>query len=206
MPSFKVLLVAFLCQPFFRPKLMSTNFDLTAQSSWSVRPMSAQQVPLVVSWIAAIDPNRNMDQLGLVDRMTHELEEASRLGLSEYYIGYFEELSTFFMIGFPLDTKAHVSALLPDGHGDYEIATLLVNPLIKEKELHFGVYLRAVQFIFSKEKSVVRILYQVEIQDKTLPSILLPLGFRKLGSVDLAGTRTWYGCLRDEFLLTKSDC
>jgi hypothetical protein len=168
--------------------------------------MSAHQVPVVVSWIAAIDPNRNMDQLGLADRMTHELEEASGLGLSDYYMGYFEQLSTFFMIGLPIDRKAHVSALLPDGHGDYEIATLLLNPLIKEKELHFAVYLRAVQFIFREEKAVERILYQVENQNQTLPSILLSLGFRELGSVDLAGTRTWYGCLRDEFLMVKSDC
>jgi len=110
------------------------------------------------------------------------------------------------MIGFPLERKAHVSALLPGGHADYEIATLLVNPLIQEKELHFAVHLRAVQFIFRKEAAIEQILYQVENQDQTLASILQSLGFRELRFVDSAGAHTWYGCLRDEFLMTKSDC
>jgi hypothetical protein len=150
--------------------------------------MSVQQIPLVVSWIAAIDPRSETDQIGLATRMTRELSDASELGITEYYIGYFEQMPTFFMVGFPVE-----------GHS-YEISTLLVSPLIEGK-LHLPLYHQVVQFIFKKD-SVDRVIYQVESYNELLKSILTSLGFRDFGSAAATPTRIWYGCHRAEFLTT----
>jgi hypothetical protein len=150
--------------------------------------MSVQQIPLVVSWIAAIDPNRNTDEIGLAERMTRELSDASELGITEYFIGYFEQLPTFFMVGSPVE-----------GH-NYEIVTLLVSPLIEEK-LHLPLYHQVIQFVFKKEL-VDRVIYQVESKNELQKAILAALGFRDFGSTDSAPIRVCYGCRRADFLVS----
>jgi hypothetical protein len=162
--------------------------------------MSVQQIPLVVAWIAAIDPTREIDQIGLADRMTRELADASELGITEYYIGYFEQMPTFFMVGSPVEGKLPALPALPAGGVDYEIATLLVSPLIEEK-LHLPLYHQVLQFIFKKEL-VERVIYQVEAKNDARKSALEAIGFRDLRTADSAPNRIWYGCRRTEFLMT----
>jgi hypothetical protein len=160
--------------------------------------MSVQQIPLVVSWIAAIDPNRETDQIGLAARMSQELADASELGITEYYIGYFEQMPTFFMVGLPVEGKLPSLPALPDGYVDYEIATLLVSPLITE-ELYFPLIHQAINFAFTKT-SISRVIYQIESTNQLLKSILSRLGFQEIDYIDSAQTRIWYGCGSNEFL------
>jgi hypothetical protein len=160
--------------------------------------MSIQQVHLAVGWIAAIDPNSQIDQIGVVDRMKWEMEEALEVGISEYYIGYFGQLSTFFMVGFLNKEKQSALPALKDGEYDYEIATLLVSPLIEEA-LHFPLYYHAAQFILGKQR-VGRVIYQVEDTNEFLKAILVHLGFCELGYSDSVYPRVWYGCRRADFL------
>jgi hypothetical protein len=163
--------------------------------------MSVQQIPLVVSWIAAIDPSRETDQIGLADRMARELADASELGITEYYIGYFEQMPTFFMVGSRVEGRLPALPALPNGYYDYEIATLLVSPLIEQK-LHLPLYHQVLQFIF-KKGLVDRAIYQVEDKNERLRSALAALGFRDLQSADSAPNRIWYGCQRAEFLMRE---
>src|SRR5579862_5559504 len=178
---------------------MSSTAESTTQPSWSVRPMSVQQIPLVVSWIAALDHTREIDQIGLAERMTREFVEALKIERTEYFLGYFEQMPTFFMVGLPVEGKIPVLAALPDGLVDYEISTLLVSPLIEEK-LHFPLYHQAVQFIFKKEP-VDRVIYQVQDTNDRLKSTLQALGFQDLCTADSPPNRIWYGCRQREFLL-----
>lgn len=176
---------------------MSSTVEGNAQPSWSVRPMSIQQVPLVVSWIAAIDPARETDQPGLADRMRRELIDASELEITEYYIGYFEQMPTFFMVGFVVAKKLPALASLLGGYVDYEISTFLISPLIEER-LHLPLYRLAVQFIL-RRGLIDRVMYQVESKNELLKSILEKLGFRDLGPTHPRSSRNWYGCRRIDF-------
>jgi hypothetical protein len=177
---------------------MSSTAELTAQPSWSVRPMLLEQVPLVVSWIAAIDPTTEIDQTGIADRMRREMEVAIRKRLADYHIGYFENLSTFFLEGFQLEKQTVFLPPLSGAGKDYEIATLLISPLIGN-ELHLPLYHQAVRFIFDAVV-VDRIVYQIDKTNEFLAAVLLGLGFRELGHADAGDTRVWYGCRRSEFI------
>jgi hypothetical protein len=76
-----------------------------AQPKWSIKPMTMEQIPLFVSWIAALDPRSEMDQKAIADRMQNEMLLARKIGFPEYYIGHFEQLPIFFMIGFLIEKK-----------------------------------------------------------------------------------------------------
>jgi hypothetical protein len=177
---------------------MSSTAELSVQPSWSVRLMSIQQIPLVVSWIAAIDPNSEIDEIGIADRMKQEMVEAVEIGRSEYYIGYFEQMPTFFMVGFLVEGDILFLPALKDSGREYEIATLLISPLIAE-ELHFHLYLQAIQYIFKRDL-VGRVVYQIEGPNRFLKSILLRLGFCELQNADYTSIGIWFECRRSAFL------
>ena len=160
--------------------------------------MVPEQVSLIAEWISAIDPVSHIDQYGFTNDMEGEWCEAKKEGISQYHIGYYLELSVFFMVGVFYRERSPVSRALEDGAFDYEIATLLPSPLVTHKNLHFPLYYEAVKFTFQDER-VGRVIHQVEVKNVFVQSILHSLGFNGLGFADLTCTRAWWGCRRDEF-------
>ena len=133
---------------------------------WSVRPMSCRQVPLVVWWIASIDPNVDTDQPGLITIMNQELIDARKLGCPEYYVGYFSETPMYFLVGFRDERTA-----------SFEIATLLVGPLVRTA-LHFRLYQQMIRLIFRRRR-IGRITWEIEAPDPGLRLMLREIGFKE---------------------------
>jgi pectin methylesterase-like acyl-CoA thioesterase len=146
---------------------MASTITPASKKTWSVCPMSLQQVSLVVSWISAIDPNTEIDQTALATSMKQELKEARKIGGCEYFIGDFGKMPMYFMVGFACM-----------GRSAFEVATILVNPLLAEA-LQYPVYQQAFQSIF-KDRSIDRIVIEVEAGSKYLKSVMLRLGFNEL--------------------------
>ena len=164
---------------------MSRAVNLTAQPAWSIRPMSSEQIPLVVSWIATIHPAGDIDEIDMAQGMRQEMDECHALGTCEYFIGYFQQMATFYLVG----AKAE-----PD---DYEIITLLPRFVVTE-DLYLHLFHQAIQFVFEKEE-MSRIIFQLDAENELRRSILLQLGFN---AVDRPGDRshTWWGCVRLDFM------
>lgn len=164
-----------------------------------VQSMTADQIPLVVSWIAGIDPLSTINEPDLVADMQQEFLHARTKTPSEYYIGFYDQLATFYMVGFPFPGKAKYDSASAKGRNDYEISTLLVNPALS-RELYLPLYHQAVKFLFTRE-DIGRVLLQIEKTNEYLQSVLLRLGFQvyEYGKKESASYR-WYACRRSNFI------
>jgi hypothetical protein len=178
---------------------MSQPFILKRQPEWSVRSMTADQIPLVVSWIAGIDPLSTINVPDLVADMHQEFLHARSKTPSEYYIGFYGQLETFYMVGFPFPGKAKYDSASTKWRNDYEVSTLLVNPALS-RELYLPLYHQVVKFLFTRE-DIGRVLLQIEKTNDYLQSVVSRLGFEPYEySKKQSVSYGWYACRRADFI------
>jgi len=159
--------------------------------------MTLGQVPLVVSWIAAIDPDAAMNEIEVAARMERELIDAGEAGVYHYFIGYFERLATFFMVGARLAWGTVGGGRNERREQDYEIVTLLVSPVITE-DLYLPLFHQAIGFVFESER-VDRVICKIEVGDELRGKVLRRLGFYEVEWEGGDGVSGWYGCSRERF-------
>lgn len=129
--------------------------------------MSLRQIPLVVWWIASIDPTVDCDQTALINSMMREVAEARDTGGAEYFIGYYTDVPMYFLVGFRNELQS-----------SFDIATLLIGPLVTP-ELHFQLYQQAVRILL-RRSSIDRITMEVDNSNRRLKLTLRRLGFHAL--------------------------
>lgn len=147
--------------------------------------MSPEQIPLVVSWIAAISTAGEIDQIDIAAKMEREMRECTAAGICEYFIGYFQQMATFYLVG----------ALV--GSDDYEVITLLPSPVVTE-DLYLHLFHQAIKFVFEKE-ATARVVFQVDVVNELRQSILFQLGFCEVAAPS-DGSQRWWGCPRLGFV------
>lgn len=160
---------------------------------WSVQPMQLSQIHLVVSWIDALEPYKETDQVSTAARIEKEMIRAQASKTPQYIIGHVDELPVFFLIGFALSAKeSNVSR-------DYEILTLFINPILQNK-LYQPVYQQAIKYLFDQDL-IGRVLLQIEKSDKDQIAILRKLGFSPPKDYITHNlTHQWYACKLCDFI------
>jgi hypothetical protein len=165
------------------------------QLFWSLRPMTLEQIPMVIDWMSAIDPSNKMDREFNAEQLRRNLLDAAEKHFNEHYIGYFEHLASFYLVVLPAGGQSAVSGSELNMSGEYEVFTVL--PRSGDIDL-LVVYAWAIHFVFSVD-FVGYVLKQVEATNQERRLILNTLGFSELGDRETAPGWLWYGCSKEDF-------
>jgi hypothetical protein len=178
---------------------MRRRATLSNQPKWLVQPMKLRQIHVVVSWIDALEPYKEVDQASIAVRMKEEMIRARAAKSPQYIIGHVVELPAFFMIGFPLSAKENIPTKKLKVSRDYEILTFLINPIL-QKQLYRPVYEQAFKYLFDQHV-IGRILLQIQRTDADQITILRELGFAPpLDYTTHNVTHLWYACKLSDFI------
>jgi hypothetical protein len=157
--------------------------------------MTLEQIPMVIDWMAAIDPNNKMDRKYTIEQMRDEMLLAAKNHNIVHYIGYFDRDAAFFIVVLPGAGRPSISPSTLGMAGEYELFTLL--PRSSNMDI-FRVTAWAIHFVFSMG-FVDSVLRQVKSTDQQGRWILDTLGFSELEDRETALGYVWYACGKEDF-------